>query len=371
MATLQNFLDKYILVRHGDHDHDHDHDDGDEDQSATNVAKIVAMCVLFSLSFLMGCIPLQLSKWFKWEESPQNNKVVNFLLCIGGGVLMCTTFLHLLPEVDEQLTELQEDGIFPEVQFSLAELLMSVGFIIMYFVEECVHVYLERRKEKNLGTLRRTLSVRRGEKENAEKKENETVANDIETSCHTHTHNHVDHSHVIFEDAIMKGIRGFLIVFALSVHELFEGFAVGLESAASSVWYMFGAVSAHKLVIAFCIGVELVTIKTKKLLCVLYVFTFAVVSPLGIGLGIVLTGNSGNTTDIASVILQGLASGTLLYVVFFEILQGDRKHGLLQWFAVVVGYTIMFIITLFCKYKQRGVLVKGMLFYYNVFTNTL
>lgn len=348
MATLQDFLEKYILVRHDDHDHDHDHDDEDEDTSSTIVAKIVSMCVLFTLSFVMGCIPLQLSKWFKWEESPKNNKMVNFLLCIGGGVLLCTTFLHLLPEVDEQLTELQEDGIFPELQFHFPELLMCLGFMIMYFVEECVHVYLDQRKKKNFTTLRRTLSIRRGEKDTDEKKENENNFNDIEASCHTH--NHADHSHVIFEDAVLKGIRGFLIVFALSVHELFEGFAVGLESSASSVWYMFGAVSAHKLVIAFCIGVELVTIKTKTILCVLYVFTFAVVSPIGIGLGIILTGNTGNATDVASVILQGLASGTLLYVVFFEILQGERKYGLRQWLAVVIGFAIMFVITLFSKY---------------------
>lgn len=355
MESLQDFLAKYIVVRHDDHDHDHDHnDDEDEDTSSTIVAKVVAMCVLFGLSFIMGCLPLQLSKWLKWEESPKSGKLVNFLLCIGGGVLICTTFLHLLPEVNEQLTELQEDELFPELKFHFPELLMCIGFLIMYFVEECVHVYLEKRKRKNFTTLRRTLSIRRGEKEE-EKKGSEPVVNDIESSQHDHHHhhNHVDHSHVIFEDAIMKGIRGFLIVFALSVHELFEGFAVGLESSAGSVWYMFGAVSAHKLVIAFCIGVELVTIKTKKLLCVLYVFTFAVVSPLGIGLGIILTGNSGSGTDVASVILQGLASGTLLYVVFFEILQGDRKFGLRQWFAVVLGFAIMFVITVFSKYKQN------------------
>lgn len=350
MTSLENALYKYIIARHDDHDHDHDHDHEDEDTGSVTTAKAVAMCVLFSLSFLMGCLPIQLAKWLKWDQSTtKNNKMVNFLLCIGGGVLMCTTFLHLLPEVNEQLTELQEDSLFPELQFHFAELLMCLGFLIMYFVEECVHVYLENREQKNFNTLRRTLSVRRGEKEET-KNDNDT--NDVESSCyrqHSHPHSHVDHSHVIFEDTVVKGIRGFLIVFALSVHELFEGFAVGLESSASSVWYMFGAVSAHKLVIAFCIGVELVTTGTKKLLCILYVFTFAVVSPIGIGLGIILTGGSGAATDIASVILQGLASGTLLYVVFFEILQGDRKHGLRQWSAVVVGFAIMFVITVFSK----------------------
>lgn len=347
MSNLENFLYKYVVVRHDDHDHDEEEDD---DTSGTTTAKAVAMCVLFSLSFMMGCLPIQLSKWLKWDESSKNNKMVNFLLCVGGGVLLCTTFLHLLPEVNEQLTELQEESLFPELKFHFPELLMCIGFLIMYFVEECVHVYLENRKQKSFTTLTRTLSIRRGEEQKEKSEGNPTAPSDVEASCHHH--GHIDHSHVIFEDAVVKGIRGFLIVFALSVHELFEGFAVGLESSAGSVWYMFGAVSAHKLVIAFCIGVELVTTGTRKLLCILYVFTFAVVSPIGIGLGIILTGGTNSATDVASVVLQGLASGTLLYVVFFEILQGERKHGLRQWCAVVVGFVIMFIITVFSKYKE-------------------
>lgn len=91
------------------------------------------------------------------------------------------------------------------------------------------------------------------------------------------------------EDAVVTAMRGLLIVLALSVHELFEGLAIGLEDSASKVWYMLVAVSCHKLVIAFCIGVELVAMSTKKSLHVLYVFTFAVVSPLGIGVGILVT----------------------------------------------------------------------------------
>lgn len=135
------------------------------------------------------------------------------------------------------------------------------------------------------------------------------------------------------------------MVLALSIHELFEGLAVGLESSSRTVWYMFGAVSAHKLVIAFCIGVELVTSGMRTLLVVIYVFTFAVVSPMGIGIGIAVTEQEESSTALVSVILQGLASGTLLYVVFFEILSEDRKSGIKQYFAVLLGFIVMFGIT--------------------------
>lgn len=60
---------------------------------------------------------------------------------LGGGVLLCTTFLHLLPEVSEAFEELD---FTPDIEIHYAELLMCIGFFVMYFVEECVHVYLHR-----------------------------------------------------------------------------------------------------------------------------------------------------------------------------------------------------------------------------------
>lgn len=37
-------------------------------------------------------------------------------------------------------------------------------------------------------------------------------------------------------DDVTAALRGLLIVLALSIHELFEGLAVGLESSTSHVW---------------------------------------------------------------------------------------------------------------------------------------
>lgn len=68
---------------------------------------------------------------------------------------------------------------------------------------------------------------------------------------------------------------------------------------------MFGAVSAHKYIIAFCIGVELLAAGTKRWLSIVYIFTFSFVSALGIGVGILLVGGAGATeAGIYSVVLQ-------------------------------------------------------------------
>lgn len=111
-----------------------------------------------------------------------------------------------------------------------------------------------------------------------------------------------------------------------------------------------GAVAAHKLVLAFCVGVELMVTRTKRCLAITYILTFAAVSPIGIGIGILVSGSGeSGYSNVTAAILQGLASGTLLYVVFFEILSKDRS-GLARYTAVLVGFFVMFGLQFLSEY---------------------
>lgn len=385
--SQNTFNDLFSAVVNKQDDHELDH----EDDSDPTTAKSIAMVVLFLAALFAGLIPFKLAAWFKLTDGGGGHKrasfIVSMLLAFGGGVLLCTTFMHLLPEVKENIAALQESGTLPELQFHLAELLMCLGFFTMYLVEELVHLYLNKRNKNARcadNAFQRGVSLRDSTIMSKNGKTHDdrhsSIAdlianNDTESSFyqpHAHIeivpkqhsnqvssisgplavsdgsnghHNHIHHAHshlpdVSNDDIIVSSLRGLLIVLALSVHELFEGLAVGLEGTAATVWYMFGAVAAHKLVLAFCVGVELIVAKTQRWLAFVYVFTFAAVSPLGIGIGILISGES-ETTGLVSAILQGLASGTLLYVVFFEILQKGRS-GILQFFAVLTGYTLMF-----------------------------
>lgn len=77
-----------------------------ESNSDVVIAKLISGSCLFLVSTLCGVIPFKLAKIFKWTEpidphNPNKEKkssmTVNILLCFGGGVLLATTFLHLLP----------------------------------------------------------------------------------------------------------------------------------------------------------------------------------------------------------------------------------------------------------------------------------
>lgn len=339
-----------------DHSDDH-HLIDDHNKNSVLIAKISAICVLFISSMIFGLIPFKLADLFKWNEQNTNPRVatiISSLLSFGGGVLLSTTFLHLLPEVQQQIQDLQESKILPKFKFSFSSLLMCTGFFIMYFVEQLVHTYLNKHeKNKNESNcaesaFKRGISIRESSiMKNKQKNKNKNLElNELERVQEIQQQQH-SHSHlpkiIKDDDIFVTSIRGLLVVLALSIHELFEGLAVGLEKSSKNVWYMFAAVSAHKLVLAFCVGVELVITKTKIWLSLIYVLTFAIVSPIGIGIGILLTNCDNTTTELTAVILQGLAAGTLLYVVFFEILlKQERASGLLQYFMVLVGFTIMF-----------------------------
>lgn len=151
----------------------------------------------------------------------------------------------------------------------------------------------------------------------------------------SHSHNHTDTS-----------VRGLLAVIALSFHAIFEGLAVGLEPSLSSVVYLAGAIATHKLVIAFCVGMELYVTGASTRTILGYLSIFSMVTPIGIILGVALGyfNNDSENLGATPTILQGMAAGTLLYVVFFEVLGRERandKSGLLQLAAIITGFMLM------------------------------
>ncbi|XP_063705162.1 zinc transporter ZIP3-like [Culicoides brevitarsis] len=347
----------------------HPHKSDDENHHII-VAKVTAMAVLFSVSTLCGLAPFKLSQWFHWSQKDTKSSgiVMPMLLSFGGGVLLSTTFCHLLPDVHENVRNLTERGLLPHLKFDLAPLLMAGGFFMVYFIEETVHWYMHRREHrmekadaeeafKRGRSTRNSICNGANGKENLENGTEPITINVMEAlpvihEKHQHTHLPQD------EDSFQANMRGLLIVLALSIHELFEGLAVGLESSSSTVWYMFGAVSAHKYVIAFCIGVELVVNKTKTWLGITYILIYSFVSALGIGIGIILVnGTNADDMEVPSAILQGLAAGTLLFVVFFEILCKD-KSGLPQFLAVLVGFGTIFAIQVLTEPKMETPILK-------------
>ncbi|KAJ8981535.1 hypothetical protein NQ317_006696 [Molorchus minor] len=305
------------------------------------IAKVVAMTVLGISSFCVGILPVRLTKLSSLQSvNGDKNLLISLLLCFGGGVLLYTTFIHLQPEVRQSFESLERRGRLPQFGFPPSELVFCLGFFFVYLIEEVVHLLLDRKMHDE--PLHRSLSVRRcsSNKDLSNSKKLLNSQTTINVEKHGHSHHEMDES-------LKNSFGGFLAVLALSFHAVFEGLAVGLESSVQKVWYLFAAIATHKLVIGFCVGLELVTSKTKIMLMLLYIGTFALVTPLGIGIGIILSGKSDSSEDITSLVLQGMAAGTLLYVVFFEVLARERENqhsGVWQLLSILCGFAVMLLL---------------------------
>lgn len=152
-------------------------------------------------------------------------------------------------------------------------------------------------------------------------------------------------------------VQGLLTVLALSFHAIFEGLAVGLEPSISSVVYLAAAIATHKLVISFCVGMELYVAGASTRATLGYLSVFSMVTPIGIGIGLALGHFKNDSENLGPTptILQGMAAGTLLYVVFFEVLARERaneKSGLLQLVAIIVGFTLMLGLQIASEFRR-------------------
>lgn len=73
-------------------------------------------------------------------------------------------------------------------------------------------------------------------------------------------------------------------------------------------------------------------------------------------MGIALSDTGKSEEDVTSVILQGMAAGTLLYVVFFEVLARERNNrhsGVWQLCAILAGFAVMFSLQLISEFISR------------------
>lgn len=64
----------------------------------------------------------------------------------------------------------------------------------------------------------------------------------------------------------------------------------------SDVWVMFAAVASHKFVISFCMGMELMTSQADTRTYIGSIVFFAVVSPIGIIIGSLISSNMSTET---------------------------------------------------------------------------
>lgn len=144
--------------------------------------------------------------------------------------------------------------------------------------------------------------------------------------------------------------RALILLLSLSFHSVFEGLAVGLQTTVVATVQLCLAVLAHKGLIVFGVGLRLVQVGTASRWAVFCILSFALMSPLGVALGLAVAGgDSEGGRGLAQAVLEGVAAGTFLYVTFLEILPRELagpEAPLVKWGCVAAGFAFMALIAL-------------------------
>ncbi|KAK4885478.1 hypothetical protein RN001_001749 [Aquatica leii] len=331
------------------------------------------------------------------------------LQSFGGGVLFATCFLHMMPEVSYFVTELKKYGVLQR-DYPFSQLVISLGFFTIYFAEEVCQWLIARRSkkskvenldckidcellEKNVKEIDQkdsniangsafevmSIDVLANNYKNLEYEEKyfpdnystETVVDTIDEAIQTEIDNTV-HDNVqnmeanldlsadinaeieeFIEDKVktqQQILRCFLMIVALSLHAIFEGLAIGLQRSIKNIWYLFIAVSIHSATVLYVIGSEIVVSGAAFRTILIHMCMLSATTPFGVVLGLVITLTANMETSaksLAIVLLEGLSTGTILYITFFETLRREKertKWRVTRAVFIASGFTLMAIL---------------------------
>uniref|UniRef100_H2XY86 Uncharacterized protein n=1 Tax=Ciona intestinalis TaxID=7719 RepID=H2XY86_CIOIN len=293
------------------------------DVTATKVGIIFG---LLATTLTAALLPYFCFRYSARKARQRNKLLMSVLNCFSGGIFLATSFLGLLPEIRESFETFSEEA----TQMPIAEIVITCGLFLILIIEQSAHAWHHTRvkKKQNRGSF--------GSETVKFKVSADQATMDVAEEEQEHEHKHgEEHDH--------SGIRSLLLVATLSIHSFLEGIAMGLQDTVGSLLAIFFAVLFHKSLMALSMGTNLVQggQPFKRILAAGLVFAF--MSPGGISVGLIIkvAGGNGSGTLLVNAILQAIATGTFLYITFFEVLVREFEgHGNRFWkvVALLLGY---------------------------------
>ncbi|GAB1605226.1 zinc transporter ZIP3-like [Argonauta hians] len=143
-------------------------------------------------------------------------------------------------------------------------------------------------------------------------------------------------------------IRSIIFIIALSFHGIFEEMTLGLQNLQSNVWTLCFAIAVHRCVLAFGIGYQLTKENEGQGMACFCVGCFTLILGIGIITGISISSSTKlySHVNVPDAILQSVATGTIFYIIFFDILFKDLQghDDLRRISCTFVGFCMMAVI---------------------------
>ncbi|NXM04158.1 S39A3 protein, partial [Tyrannus savana] len=301
------------------------------------VAKVLCLLGISVLVLAGALLPVRLIQ-ANHEKAQRSRKVLALWNSFGGGVFLATCFNALLPAVRGKLDEVLRQGNVT-TDYPLAETIVMVGFFVTVFVEQLV---LSCQKEKPSFIDLETFNAGSDGGSDSEY-ESPFIASPRGRALYGEHGGHPPH--LSLPELSRSGpLRLLGLVFALCTHSIFEGLALGLQEDGGRVVSLFLGVAIHETLVAVALGISMARAALPLRDAAKLALAVCLTIPLGIGVGMGIQSARGAAGDVVSLLLQGMAGGTFLFVTFFEILAReleDKSQRLLKVLCLVLGYALL------------------------------
>jgi len=337
------------------------------------ILKIAILFSLLLLTFTFSMLPLIVRMCSNRALTTRRRRfcraTVSLLSCFAAGVFIGICLLDLFPEVEDTIA-LALNAAEITTSFPLPEFIVVLGFLILLIVEQFVLTwktdeYAERLEPRLLDNDSLQSSYSSVLNSGPAVPPMGVVA-EVAPSTFASTDGLISNASLEVENDLLEEdvnaeqvytdpsshsvIRSMILLIALSIHSLLEGLAVGLQETVDETFRLFFALLLHKCVVAFSVGLNMSQSKLSIRAVVVSNALFSVASPVGIALGIGIVHETAGLTEHAIIgTLNGLACGTFIYIVFFEIRPHEfmRKRRqlypdrMMKVFALIIGFSVV------------------------------
>jgi zinc transporter 1/2/3 len=342
--------------------------------------KLIFSGVFFLSTFFCSTIPICLFSWIKNRNKSNStrshftlfslNTFISCITCFGGGIFLGASLLDLLPEVTYHInmtikTEFGYDNQSLK-RYPIAELLIGLGIFFVLFIEQMILSYssLSTRTITHMNK-KPTIILTHDDDETALTNDNDQDPLMNKNSTIEHRFNISEHKDDLLINKNRLSItRNFILILSLIIHSIFEGIALGANNESKPLLELFFAIIIHKSIIAFSVGLKLMTLTNKRLIY-FACFLFSIATPIGIFFVVSmqqLLPHSRNA-KIAHEILRAFACGTFFYITFFDVLPHElnisshhrqssstsNRYRLLKVFFIFIGFSFIALLSFVMK----------------------
>ena len=151
--------------------------------------------------------------------------------------------------------------------------------------------------------------------------------------------------------AAAGGVFPYLLLLTLSIHSLIAGLALGTQTSSSGFAIVLTAILAHKASAAFALGVSMHRAEIPRRRATPLIAGFAVMTPIGVLAGILLTSLASSAAEAAFEIwFDAIAAGTFIYIGALDIIREEfipaRSGRRRRFIATGAGLLVMTLVAI-------------------------